>query len=263
MWQIFIVSPIFLHVRDINDGQLLRYSRYSVNKVGTQTFLLYYLQGRAHHNVLNVLATVAALVAQGDCSSADIVKGIHSFIPSVEKNPLRLNVLNINGVTVLHDYAHNLAAYRSILATAHAMKCSRIVGVITAPGDRRDADLKELATLCAQEGEKGAMFGVFNAYELQIIYDWIAGARPQVPTSMNRRYRNRRQSPESTSQDICEGKAYSDEFSAESDLLTDKLAHAPDKNAFMDLLVPWLSPIYHHTPLGLIATRIFTQRLRA
>ena len=151
MWQIFIVSPIFLHVRDINDGQLLRYSRYSVNKVGTQTFLLYYLQGRAHHNVLNVLATVAALVAQGDCSSAAIVKGIHSFIPSVEKNPLRLNVLNINGVTVLHDYAHNLAAYRSILATAHAMKCSRIVGVITAPGDRRDADLKELATLCAQE----------------------------------------------------------------------------------------------------------------
>ena len=111
-------------------------------------------------------------------------------------------------------------------------------------------------------GEKGAMFGVFNAYELQIIYDWIAGESLQVPTSMNRRYRNRRQSPDSTSQDICEGKAYSDEFSAESDLLTDKLAHAPDKNAFMDLLVPWLSPIYHHTPLGLMATRIFTQRLR-
>jgi len=112
-------------------------------------------------------------------------------------------------------------------------------------------------------GEKGAMFGVFNAYELQIIYDWIAGENLQVPTSMNRRYRNRRQGFDSTPQDTGEIKAHSDEFSAELNLLTDKLACAPDENAAMDLLVPWLSPIYHHTPVGLMATRIFTQRLRA
>lgn len=111
-------------------------------------------------------------------------------------------------------------------------------------------------------GEKGAMFGVFNAYELQIIYDWIAGARPQVSTSMNRRYRNRRPGFDSTPQDICESKAHSDEFSAELNLLTDKLARAPDENAAMDLLVPWLSPIYHHSPVGLMATRIFAQKLR-
>jgi len=109
------------------------------------------LRGRAHHNILNVLAAVAALVAQGNCSTATIAEGIRSFIPSAEKNPLRLNISHINGVTVLHDYAHNLAAYRAILATAHAMKPNRIVGVITAPGDRRDTDLKELAELCAQE----------------------------------------------------------------------------------------------------------------
>jgi cyanophycin synthetase len=98
-----------------------------------------------------VLAAVAALVAQGNCSTATIAEGIRSFIPSAEKNPLRLNISHINGVTVLHDYAHNLAAYRAILATAHAMKPNRIVGVITAPGDRRDTDLKELAELCAQQ----------------------------------------------------------------------------------------------------------------
>ena len=135
----------------LEEGTVIVYNRTDRESLLRVDELAVTLQGRAHHNVLNVLATVAALVAQGDCSSADIVKGVHSFIPSVEKNPLRLNVLNINGVTVLHDYAHNLAAYRSILATAHAMKCSRIVGVITAPGDRRDADLKELAMLCAQE----------------------------------------------------------------------------------------------------------------
>lgn len=112
-------------------------------------------------------------------------------------------------------------------------------------------------------GEKGAMFGVFNAYELQVIYDWIAGESLQAPASMNRRYKNRRQGFDSTPQDTSESKAYSDEFSAELNLLTDKLARAPDKNAAMDLLVPWLSPIYHHTPIGLMATRIFAQKLKA
>lgn len=111
-------------------------------------------------------------------------------------------------------------------------------------------------------GDKGAMFGVFNAYELQIIYDWIAGESLQVPTSINRRYRKRRQGFDSAPQDICESKDHSDEFSAESKLLTDKLACALDKNAALDLLVPWLSPRYHHTSLGLMATRVFAQRWR-
>lgn len=112
-------------------------------------------------------------------------------------------------------------------------------------------------------GEKGAMFGVFNTYELQVISDWIAGESLPVSPAMNRRYRKRRQGFDSTSQETGESKGRSDEFSAEQNLLTDKLARAPDENAAMDLLVPWLSPIYHHTPLGLMATRIFTQRLRA
>ena len=111
-------------------------------------------------------------------------------------------------------------------------------------------------------GDKGAMFGVFNAYELQIIYDWIAGESLQVPTSINRRYRKRRQEFDSATQDICESKDHSDEFSAEANLLMDKLASAPDKSAAMDLLVPWLSPRYHHTSLGLMATRIYAQKWR-
>ena len=135
----------------LEDGTVMIYNRTDQESLLRVDELAVTLQGRAHHNVLNVLAAVAALVAQGDCSSADIVQGMRSFIPGVEKNPLRLNVSHINGVTVLHDYAHNLAAYRAILATAHAMKSGRIVGVITAPGDRRDDDLKALAKLCAQE----------------------------------------------------------------------------------------------------------------
>lgn len=135
----------------LEDGAVVIYNQNDRESLLRVDELAVTLQGRAHHNVLNVLAAVAALVAQGDCSSAAMIKGLGSFHSSVEKNPLRLNVSHINGVTVIHDYAHNLAAYRSILATAHAMKSGRIVGVITTPSDRRDADLKELVKLCAQQ----------------------------------------------------------------------------------------------------------------
>lgn len=118
------------------------------------------LQGRAVHNVLNVLAAVAALVAQGGCALTTIAKGLHSFSCNAKSTPLRLNVFDVNGITVLHDYAHNLAAYQSILATAHAMKCRRIVGAITAPGDRRDTDLKEIAKLCAQQVDEIVVYEI-------------------------------------------------------------------------------------------------------
>lgn len=109
------------------------------------------LEGRAMHNVANTLAAVAALVAQGDCSFDAIEQGIRSFRCTAQINPLRLNVTQMEGVTVLHDYAHNAAAYRAILDTAHAMGCRRIVGVITAPGDRRDTELRQIARLCAAD----------------------------------------------------------------------------------------------------------------
>lgn len=118
------------------------------------------LQGRARHNVSNVLAAVAALVAQGGCSPSTITKGIESFTCSTEKNPLRMNVFHIQGVTVILDYAHNLDAYRSVLATSHALQCRRIVGVITAPGDRLTKHLAQIAAVCARELDEIVVYEV-------------------------------------------------------------------------------------------------------
>lgn len=111
-------------------------------------------------------------------------------------------------------------------------------------------------------GEKGVMFGVFNAYELQVIYDWIAGESIQAPISVNRRYKKRRQGFDSPAHNVDDSQDDVNEFNVDSTLLMDKLARSPDKRTMMDLLVPWLSPVHHHTPLGLMATRQFVQNLR-
>jgi cyanophycin synthetase len=109
------------------------------------------LYGRARHNVANTLAAVAALMALGQCSYEAIVSGVRSFTCSTEKNPLRLNTFSVAGIDVWVDYAHNPAAYLAILHTARAMNFRHIVGVVSAPADRRDAELQLIGRICATE----------------------------------------------------------------------------------------------------------------
>lgn len=132
------------------------------------------LYGRARHNVANTLAAIAALVAQGTCAYKDIVTGIERFRCSTASNPLRLNFFKVGDVTVLLDYAHNPAAYKAILDTACAMGFHRIVGVITAPDDRRDADLQQIARICA------AKLDEMVVYEIDELRDRAIGETAQL-----------------------------------------------------------------------------------
>jgi cyanophycin synthetase len=50
---------------------------------------------------------------------------------------------------LLVDYAHNAAAVGGLMEFVTALDAGRRIGVITAPGDRRDDDLREVGRLCA------------------------------------------------------------------------------------------------------------------
>ncbi|WP_280156279.1 cyanophycin synthetase [Piscinibacter sp. XHJ-5] len=112
------------------------------------TRLPFTLQGLARHNVENALAAFAALLAL-DIAGDSIGAAMASFTSSAHQNPLRLNVFRSCGITLLVDYAHNAAAYRAIIATARGLTAQRVIGVATAPGDRRDDDLAEIGQVCA------------------------------------------------------------------------------------------------------------------
>jgi cyanophycin synthetase len=106
------------------------------------------LNGCARYNIANALAATAALAASG-FGNAEIVAGMRSFVSDSKHNPLRSNVFDVEGVTVIVDYAHNCAAYAALAETARAMTPGRVVGVVAAPGDRRDADLVDIGRTCA------------------------------------------------------------------------------------------------------------------
>ena len=106
------------------------------------------LGGCARYNIANALAATAALAATG-FGNAEIAAGLRGFVSDSKHNPLRSNVFDVDGVTVIVDYAHNCAAYAALAETARAMTPGRVVGVVAAPGDRRDADLVDTGRTCA------------------------------------------------------------------------------------------------------------------
>jgi UDP-N-acetylmuramyl tripeptide synthase len=112
------------------------------------------LGGHALHNVQNAL--FAAAVAHGLGVSWEAVRrGLATFAQDYERAPGRLNLFDLPGVRptfrALLDYAHNVPA---LAATARMVRSlpdpGRRIGVLAAPGDRRDEDIRTLGQEAAR-----------------------------------------------------------------------------------------------------------------
>ncbi|VEF10466.1 Uncharacterised protein [Pseudomonas fluorescens] len=96
-------------------------------------------------------------------------------------------------------------------------------------------------------GDGAAMFGVFNAYEKQLVHDWIAGdwTSPDAPKAARRRTQM------ATSIEVPEH---------DPDVLQlNASLQGLDGPAQMSTLIPWLAPDRHAHPAGLLATRRFIE----
>lgn len=91
------------------------------------------LGGIAIHNIQNAVIAAAACYCL-KVPLSYIRKGLSTF----EVNPGRLNLMAVGDFRVCVDYGHNPAGYRALIHTAKRLGAKRLVGVIGAPGDRRD-----------------------------------------------------------------------------------------------------------------------------
>ncbi|HYJ79073.1 MAG TPA: cyanophycin synthetase, partial [Longimicrobiaceae bacterium] len=104
--------------------------------------------GAARFQEGNVLAAIATAYVQG-VRYDTIRAGLLSFFPSPTMTPGRVNLLRVGESRVLVDYAHNPAAVEGLMEMAAGMSARRRLGVVTAPGDRRDEDIREVGRLAA------------------------------------------------------------------------------------------------------------------
>ena len=103
--------------------------------------------GMAPFMIANALAACLAAFAQGVDIEA-IRRGLRTFKPSAAQTPGRMNLFNLGDYHVLVDYAHNPAGYEAVGAFVKNWEGQRI-GVVGAPGDRRDEDLLLLGKISA------------------------------------------------------------------------------------------------------------------
>jgi cyanophycin synthetase len=106
------------------------------------------LGGAARFQQENVLAAIATAYVQG-MRYDDIRAGLLSFFPSPSLTPGRLNLMRVPKGRVLVDYAHNAAAIRGLMDFVQSIDANRRIGVVTAPGDRRDDDLRAVGRLAS------------------------------------------------------------------------------------------------------------------
>jgi cyanophycin synthetase len=121
-------------------------------------------EGRARMMVQNAMAAAAAAHAAG-AHLHDIRQGLRTFTTSIFQAPGRLNLVEVNGMKVLIDYAHNAAGLGAVgefvervtssasipgPAGSASWSANLRVAVIATPGDRRDEDMRELGRVAAR-----------------------------------------------------------------------------------------------------------------
>ena len=107
------------------------------------------LQGRALHNVQNAMFA-AALAYNMNLSLDDIRQGLRTFDATFFQTPGRMNIFDDHPFRVIMDYAHNPAAVRAMSDVVDRFEVEgRRLVVLSAPGDRRDQDIEEIADIAA------------------------------------------------------------------------------------------------------------------
>lgn len=104
--------------------------------------------GRAPFMIANALAACLAAFAQG-VKIEDIRAALSTFQASVGQTPGRMNLFNLGSYHALLDYAHNPHSYKALGSFVQNWPGMRI-GVVGAPGDRRDEDFVTLGKLSAE-----------------------------------------------------------------------------------------------------------------
>jgi UDP-N-acetylmuramyl tripeptide synthase len=102
------------------------------------------LGGRARHNVANALAALAAGLALGIPVSR-MASVLRQFGQQLRDNPGRANLLDLGGVTVLLDYAHNPDGMSALVGVAQTLPAKRRLLMVGQAGDRDDEAIRDLA----------------------------------------------------------------------------------------------------------------------
>ncbi len=104
-------------------------------------------EGKALHNIANVLSAVMASYLFRDISIDDIRMALQTFVPGSVTTPGRMNFFHFKNFTILADFAHNPHGLELLCDFVSKTDYPIKVGIISGTGDRRDDDIRELGAI--------------------------------------------------------------------------------------------------------------------
>jgi cyanophycin synthetase len=135
----------------VRAGRLRLNHRGSEHDLGLVSDMPLSVGGVATYNVANLAGAALAAVALG--IPAETIAAVFArFGESPNDNPGRMMRFDVDGTRVLIDYAHNPDGLRGLLTVANAMRrggTGRLGLLLGHAGNRRDADIEELARVAA------------------------------------------------------------------------------------------------------------------
>lgn len=106
-------------------------------------------KGKATAMIKNILAATLAGVIS-NFKLEDIRAALLSFVPSPEFTPGRMNSFKFSNFEVMIDYAHNTGGFIELKNYIDSINAPSKVAIITAVGDRRDEDIRNIGYYSAQ-----------------------------------------------------------------------------------------------------------------
>ncbi|WP_017523289.1 cyanophycin synthetase [Pusillimonas noertemannii] len=113
--------------------------------------------GLISFQVDNAMAAVAAGWALGLPWEA-IEQALAGFVSDAATAPGRFNVFDYKGATLIVDYGHNPDAIGALVRAVEAMPAVRRSVVISAPGDRRDEDIRRQTEILGQTFDEAVLY---------------------------------------------------------------------------------------------------------
>ena len=128
----------------LEGGELVRYGEERRQVIARVDEVPITFGGAARHNVANALAAIALAGAIGLPLDA-VGAGLRGFRGSPEDNPGRGNLLDLDGIQILLDYAHNPHGLAALIQFALGLPAARRLITLGHAGDRSDEALREVA----------------------------------------------------------------------------------------------------------------------
>lgn len=110
-------------------------------------------KGKAIFMIENVLAAVLGAYVQ-KIPLHHIIHALHTFVPSCENTPGRMNMFHFSKFRFMIDYAHNFHGLSALGSFIRQSEAAIKVGIVSAAGDRRDIDIINVGKAAANVFDK-------------------------------------------------------------------------------------------------------------